>query len=402
MNLHQQRLAYIDWLRILAILGVLVYHSARPFIPDDPWHINNADKSNLLEEFNFLLSRFRMPLLFFLSGAVTWYMVKKRTTGQFLLLRFKRLFIPLLAGMLIVIPPQVYFERLHQGYTGSFAGFYGDLFQSGPYPEGNLSWHHLWFIAYLFLYDLLLAPFFTWCKTGSAAGFRKFLTSMAKGKRIYLVMLPSVLLYSFGILSYPQTNNLIQDPVYFFYWLLFLLVGFCFMLEPELLDSLERNRRFSLGMAFLLLLLINCLRWNDYNWFDGSHPTESWFTYLYIARHPIHTWCWVFALVGYGKKYLNKSHPSLDYLNPLIYPFYILHQTIIVILAYYVVQTPDTVFFKWIFLTLSTLFLTLMIFHLFIKRYPFTRFIFGMKSRIVKRDSIQSNPHAQHQPAILQ
>lgn len=64
MNQPSTRLAFIDWLRVLAILGVLLYHSARPFIPDDPWHINNLEKSNLLDEFNFFLSRFRMPLLF--------------------------------------------------------------------------------------------------------------------------------------------------------------------------------------------------------------------------------------------------------------------------------------------------------------------------------------------------
>jgi len=72
------RLAYLDWLRIFAILGVLLYHSARPFINDDPWYINNTVKSDALTEFNFWLSRFRMPLLFFISGAVAWLIVQKR------------------------------------------------------------------------------------------------------------------------------------------------------------------------------------------------------------------------------------------------------------------------------------------------------------------------------------
>ena len=380
MNQPTARLAYIDWLRVLAILGVLLYHSARPFIPDDPWHINNLDKSNLLDEFNFFLSRFRMPLLFFLSGAVTWYMVKKRTAGSFILLRLKRLFLPLVAGMLLIIPPQVYMERKHQGYTGSFLDFYSQLFSSGPYPEGNISWHHLWFIAYLFLYDVLFAPFFTWCKTSSADGFKRFLVRLSKGKRIYFLMVPSVLIYTAGILHYPETNALFDDPVYFIYWLLFVLAGFVCLVEPTLLDSLERNRRLSLSLAFLLLVLINSLRWNDFHWFDGSHDTNSWFTWLYLARQPVHTWLWVFALVGYGKKYLNRSHTFLPYINQLIYPFYILHQTIIVILAYYVVQTPDTVFFKWIFLTLTTLLLCLFIFHLFIRPFPAIGILFGMKS----------------------
>lgn len=385
MNQTSTRLAYIDWLRVLAILGVLLYHSARPFIPDDPWHINNLEKSNLLDEFNFFLSRFRMPLLFFLSGAVTWYMVKKRTAGSFILLRLKRLFLPLIAGMLLIIPPQVFMERKHQGYTGSFVDFYSQLFSSGPYPEGNISWHHLWFIAYLFLYDILFAPFFTWCKSSNADGFKRFLVRLSKGKCIYLLMVPSALIYTAGILHYPETNALIDDPVYFIYWLLFVLAGFVCLVEPTLLDSLERNRRLSLSLGFLLLILINALRWNDYEWFDGSHDTNSWFTWVFLARQPVLTWLWVFALVGYGKKYLNKSHSFLPYVNQLIYPFYILHQTIIVILAYYVVQTPDTVFFKWVFLTLTTLLLCLFIFHLFIRPFPAIGILFGMKSDTKKQ-----------------
>lgn len=380
MQLPKNRLAYIDWLRALAILGVLLYHSARPFIPEDPWHINNAAKSNLLDEFNFFLSRFRMPLLFFISGSVTWLMMKNRTTGAFVLLRLKRLFLPLIAGMLFIIPPQVYFERLHQGYTGSFLEFYSTLFQSGSYPQGNMSWHHLWFIAYLFLYDLLLAPFFAWCKTEKASGFKKRLGQLAQGRAIYWLMLPSVCIYSAFVLQYPATNALIDDPVYFIYWLLFLLAGYFCLLEPALMESLERNRRFSLTLAFLLLLFINALRWNGFDWFEDKHRAESWTTYLYLARQPVHTWLWVFALVGYGRKYLNKPLPALSYVNQFIYPFYILHQTILVILAYYVVQTPDTIFLKWVFLALSTFFICLLLFHLFIRPFYLTRLLFGMKT----------------------
>lgn len=395
MKPAKERLAYIDWLRALAILGVLVYHSARPFIPDDPWHINNVQKSNLLEEFNFFLSRFRMPLLFFISGAVTWIMMKNRNAAQFVTLRLRRLFIPLLAGMLIVIPPQVYFERLHQGYTGTFWEFYPTIFTSGAYPAGNLSWHHLWFIAYLFLYDLLLAPFFGWCRTPKSDRFKNRVASLARGCRIYLLMIPSVLAYAFFVRSYPSTNALINDPLYFVYWLLFLLAGFLCLWQPALMDSLERNRRLSLSLAFLLLLLINALRWNEFDWFDGTHNTDHWLTRIYLMRQPVHTWLWVFALVGYGKRYLNRPMPGTNYINQSIYPFYILHQTIIVILAYYVVSTDDSPAFKWFFLTLTTFFISMLMIHLFIRPFAITRFLFGMK---VPRS--RTTPEESH-PAIM-
>ena len=111
------RQSYLDWLRIIAILGVLFFHSAMPFAAESDWHIRNQETSPLLMEFNFFLSRFRMPLLFFISGAVAYFMLQKRTAGQFIGLRFRRVFIPLVFGMLVIVPLQVYMERLNQGFN---------------------------------------------------------------------------------------------------------------------------------------------------------------------------------------------------------------------------------------------------------------------------------------------
>jgi peptidoglycan/LPS O-acetylase OafA/YrhL len=109
------RQTYLDWLRIIAILGVLLFHSACPFSTYFSWHIRNAEGSPLLSECSFWLSGFRMHLLFFISGTVSWFMVSKRSAGGFIGLRFRRLFIPLLVGIFLVVPPQIYMERLTQG-----------------------------------------------------------------------------------------------------------------------------------------------------------------------------------------------------------------------------------------------------------------------------------------------
>jgi glucans biosynthesis protein C len=100
------RQPHLDWLRIFAIIGVLFFHSSMPFAAEEWWHIKNQQTSNVLLEFNFWLSRFRMPLLFFISGAVSFYMMQKRSAASFIGLRFRRLFIPLLFGMLVIVPPQ--------------------------------------------------------------------------------------------------------------------------------------------------------------------------------------------------------------------------------------------------------------------------------------------------------
>ena len=90
-------------------------------------------------------------------------------------------------------------------------------------------------------------------------------------------------------------------------------------------------------------------------------------------------WFWVMALTGYGKKYLNRKNAISDYATQAVYPFYILHQTVIVIVAFYVVQANDDVLAKYLFLAFTSLFLTVAIYHLLIRPYPVPRFIFGMK-----------------------
>lgn len=388
------RLAYLDWLRILAILGVLVFHGAMAYVAEWDWHIKNKETSNLLMEFNFWLSRFRMPLLFFVSGTVTYMMIQKRTVASFIGLRFRRLFLPLLFGMFVIVPPQIYMERLTQGFKGSYLDFYKTVFQFKPYPEGNFSWHHLWFIFYLFLYDLLCAPLFRWSVSEKGKLFWQKLAWLAKGSRIYLLMLPSVILYTALDLQYPQTNDLIHDWGRLPYWLFFLLAGFTCICNHQLMESLERNRRTSFAGAFLTIIAINYLRWNSIEpWDTIPNWQSSWSTYSYLSLYAFTAWFWVMAAVGYGKKYLNKKHPALDYINSAVYPFYILHQTVMIVIVYYVVQTTDTILMKYLFTVLLTFIICVSIFHLFIRPYAITRFLFGMKPK--KKVFIEHRPVAE-------
>lgn len=379
-----QRQTYLDWLRILSILGVLLFHSAMPYAAEMDWHIKNRETSNLLMESNRFLHLFRMPLLFFISGTVSYYMMQRRSTLSFIGLRFRRLFIPLLVGMFIIVPPQIYMERLAHGYKGSFFDWYPSVFNFVPYPKGgSFSWHHLWFIAYLLLYDLLFASMFAWLISPKSNGFKQKLAALAQGKWVYVLMLPGIAWFALLSDKLPETNDLIHDGCYFVYWLLFLLAGFVCILQPKLMDSLECNRRFALTIGFLSLMLWEYLRWNKVepgyvNWAFQSKLSG----YLFTALRPTIAWGWVLALVGYGKHYLNRKHNVLNYLNQAVYPFYILHQTVIVLITYYIVQTQnESILSKYIYTVSITFFVSVLIYHLFIRPYNPVRFLFGMKPK---------------------
>ncbi len=374
------RQAYLDWLRAASIVGVLFFHAAMPFVSEWGWHIKNKETSRLLLEFNFWLSRFRMPLLFFISGTVSYYMLQKKSGLKFIGLRFRRLLIPLIFAMLVIVPPQVYLERLSQGFNCNYIDFYKTIFTTGPYPKGNFSWHHLWFIAYLFVYDVLCAPLFVWLIKMKGQNILQYLGFFAKNKRIYLLTVPSIILYAALYFKYPETNNLVEDWGRIFYWLLFLLAGFIFIAYPALMESLRRNRRFSLGLAMLSFIIISYFRWNNLEPWDTDTAWELGYAKnFYIGLWGATAWFWMFAAIGYGKEYLNKRLSILDYINKAVYPFYIIHQTVIVIIAYYVVKTDDNVLLKYLFTCLLSLFLSIMLYHLFIRPFKLTRFLFGMK-----------------------
>jgi glucan biosynthesis protein C len=376
------RQAYLDWLRIASILAVFFLHSSMAYVSEWEWHLKNAQTSNLLMELNFWLGRFRMPLLFFISGTVTHFMLQRRSTGAFIGLRFRRLFIPLVFGMLVIVPPQVYMERLTQGFKGNFWDFYPSIFTTGAYPKGNLSWHHLWFIVYLFLYDILFAPLFKWIMSESGRQRLLFFTKLANKKWIYLLMLPAIIIFTSLNLTFPETHDLIHDWSRHLYWLSFLLTGFICINFPALMDSLERNRRTSLLLAFLSFVIINYIRWNNLEP-DQIIPDwrHDWHMYAYMALYPLTAWSWIFTAIGYGKRYLNKKHRIQDYINQAVYPFYILHQTVIVIVVFYVMRSGDTVLSKFLFTFIVSFALVMCIYHLLIKPYAVTRFLFGMKPK---------------------
>ncbi|MES2109635.1 MAG: acyltransferase family protein [Bacteroidota bacterium] len=386
-----QRQTYLDWLRIISIAGVLFFHSAMPYTAYDWWHIKNKETSHLVMEVVFFMHMVRMPLLFFISGTVSYYMMQRRSSLNFIGLRFRRLFIPLLVGMFIIVPPQIYMERLNNGFHGSVWDFYKTTFNFIPYPKGNFSWHHLWFIAYLFLYDLVLAPVFAWMVSPKSEDFKAKLAALAKDKWVYVLTLPSIVWFALLSNKHPETGDLVHDWCYFVYWLFFLLAGFICIIQPKLMDSLERNRRFALTIGFLGLLLVNYMRWNKLDPFYSGSPDDL-SVILSTALRPVIAWGWLLGLVGYGKKYLNRPHKSLNYLNQAVYPFYIVHQTVIVCISYYIVELNDDILTKYLFTVVTTFFITMGIYHLLIKPYAVTRFLFGMKPKNEVKSAKISEP----------
>ncbi len=158
--MHQRR-HELDWLRVIAFFVLIYFHAAIIFIPGSLPMLQNADTSPVLEVFVQISSQFRLGLLFMISGIGVAFAQRRRNANEFLLERSQRLLIPLGLGILLLVPPMVYAEKLSLGQVAvDFWEFYPTFFTTGVYPRGNLSWHHFWFLVYLYLFCLIGLPLY--------------------------------------------------------------------------------------------------------------------------------------------------------------------------------------------------------------------------------------------------
>lgn len=363
----------IDWLRIIAIILVLYFHTAMIFTAEWGWHIKNDELSYLWLEFNFWLSRFRMPLLFFISGYGTFLALRKRSPLRYLKERHNRLMIPLLFAMIVIVPPQVYFERIFNGATLSYAEFWPTIFELIPYPEGNISWHHMWFVLYLFVYSALLLPVFLYLRKNNVQ--RSINSLIAKHSWItYLILIiPAVAVYTLFTVNTNRTNALIGDWGWMSYWATFFLAGYFAGIAPNMWSRIEKDTRTLVGLALLSTIVLNYFRWNRLE-------LEGLIEFVYLILLPTSGWLWLLAILSLGKRYLNINHPILAYANQAIYPFYILHQTIIIIIGYYIVTLVDEgILAKYLFVSTASFILSVAGYEFLIRPFRVMRFLFGVK-----------------------
>ncbi len=375
----------LDWLRVLAIIAVLYFHTAMLFVSEWDWHIKNNEVSNLWLEFNYWLSKFRMPLLFFISGVGSFFALRKRSGWQYLKERNHRLIVPLIFAIFVIVPPQIYFERLFDGEAyASYLDFYPTVFKFEAYPKGNTSWHHMWFVLYLFIYSAIGLPFFLWLRTEKVNHTLQLLTEKMPSGLIYLIALPTVVLFVLWTSRFEGTNDLIHDYGWLPYWFSFFMAGYIVAASPKLWEFIEVHRKWSLQLAVASIVFINYFRWNQLEPWEvyGAQWKSHSVSYLLLAVMGVNGWLWLLAILGYGKRYLNRPSKLLNYANEGIYPFYILHQTVIVALGYYAVQTQETILAKYLFVSTLSLLATVVLYDFLVKPFALTRYLFGMKGSL--------------------
>ena len=379
----------LDWIRVFAF-GILIFYHTGMFFVEWEWHIKNNRTSEFLEVLMLLVNRWRLPLLFLVSGAGVFFAFRKRSLGKFAWERISRLFIPLLFGMMVIVPPQIYFERLATGANFSYLQFYPSVFEFEPYPEGSFSWHHLWFVAYLLLFSLICIPLFAYFRSANGVIALKKLTSyLSASAKIYLILIPGLVINLSLAPLFPTTHNLIEDWANFTGSLYLFLLGYLFAFNQDMMESCRKQRKTSLLIALATYFFYIYL-WKSEVLLPVLEQAER--QYIYIVLDTLLGGMAILAVLGYARQHLRFTTPFLQYANNAVYPFYILHQTVIIILAYYLAGYKWMIGPKFFLISLTTFIICLILYEL-VKRTALTRLLFGIKKLDKDRkESIETLP----------
>jgi glucan biosynthesis protein C len=364
---------YLDWLRAGAMFLLVFFHTGRLF-NFDPWHIKNATENFAIHVFTRVLDVWQMPLFFAVAGAAVWFSLGRRNAREFSRERFFRILVPLIFGILIIVPPQVYVERIFDGdFTGSFLAWYPNTFQ-GYYSDnaatGNLSFHHLWFLAYLFVFSLLLLPLFKYLrrddKKAILAGIGKFVS------RPGTILLPAILLMIYEVFLLPiygsGNHNLYNDWRNFLFYLTVFFSGFLLVSEEQITRTVWRQRYFALTGAVIVTVIIYLAETEFF-------AIAEW---VILALYGFDSWLWLLAIAGIGIQLLNFDSGLRRYANDAVLPVYILHQTLIIVLGFYVITWDIPVAAKY-FIIVGGVFLSALAIYEAVHRTRITRLLFGIK-----------------------
>lgn len=336
----------IDALRVLAFGLLILYHLGMLYVgPADDWkfHLKSSYIADWLEQPMLASSFWRMDLLFLISGMAVHFLRGRLSLPALAWRRTVRLLVPLLFGMAVVVPIQPYVQGVDNGLVApGFGHFLLRYWTGGPWPAGafdgwqfGVTWNHLWYLPYVWVYTLGLLALLP-------------LLESSRGQRVIgtihrlhgwpLLLLPAVPLVAFNFwlaARFPQNHALMGDWYAHAGYATMFLYGYAIGTHPGLWSELARLRYRALAMAaccFAAHLLLD--RMDIGTWSASAIAIER---LGMRALHLFYAWSAIAAVLGWGHRYLNRPFRWLPYAREAVFPWYILHQSVLLAMAYWLI-----------------------------------------------------------------
>ena len=381
MTMRPERLFFLDWVRILAFGLLVLYHVGMYYVSWD-FHIKSPHASAAIEPLMRLSNPWRMDLLFLVSGAATSFMLLRDGASMLLLrLRARRLLIPLLFGVLVVVPPQSWLEVMQKyHYAGSyldFMGLYLTHYKGFCDAAGKClmlpTWNHLWFLPYLFLYTFLL-----WLGLRQWPGLLERLGGWLGGAFHGAGLLAWPVLYLALTLlllrkSFPQNYSVWGDWFSHSQYLAMFVMGAALARAPAIWRQMVQKRWTALVLALLAWLTLVGTPWlsRETHWALGS--IGPW-------AYSVQQWCAIVAALGFAQRHLSRDGAARRYLTEAVFPVYIVHQTLILLLAQNLGPLALNAALEGSLLVVLTLLLSFTVFEL-VRRVTWVRPLFGLAKK---------------------
>jgi glucan biosynthesis protein C len=392
----------LDLLRALVVVGLVLFHTGVIFGAGE-FPVKAASESTAATVFLAFGATWGMPLLFVISGMGIRYSLRSRDAGAFARERLRRLGVPLLVGLLTLVPLQGYLSLRRAGDTSSYASFYLRFWNVRPsldFPfvvtaapgTGQFQSGHLWFLVCLLAFSLLLLPGFVLLR--GPAGTRlvgRLAGLLARPGAVVALALP------LAAVELPLGSEVGQAAWNRYSYALLLVYGYLAAADTRIGEAFERQWRPALIVGVALFAAAGPLyaaASAQGDPFTGTDPLSLAFRLL----KSVDGWLWVVAILGLARSRSARRsrqaarRPSADrtdgatvvgrlgaYANDAVLPFYVLHETVIVVIAYFVLGWRIGAAAQFLLISLTSLAATLLLYDLGVRRTPVTRFLFGLK-----------------------
>jgi glucan biosynthesis protein C len=374
------RLHYLDWLRVLATLGVFLFHAINVFGPAK-FEINNAESSDVITMIQGFFFPWGMPLFFLVAGAGSWFALRRRSAGQFTRERTLRLLVPFFTGTILLGPIQLYLSWSHRSATGVWDGSFVEFVAerlSYPFPKilGAIG-YHMWFLGFLFFFSLLALPLFIWLKGDAGRRAVSRLAGLCERRGAILLFILPVAAVRLGLQPFfPRAQHWAD----FFSHGTFFVLGYLLFADERFTRAIRRDWRILLGVGIAAILAAMAIVVSMES-FDIEIAPATSLEFLLWGLIAACGWCWTAFMLFVGMRYLDRDSKALRYGLSANLPFFVVHQPAILAIAYFVVQWEVSIALKLLVVILGAFAVSIGLTEFVIKRVGILRILLGMKVR---------------------
>lgn len=378
------RLHWIDWLRVAAIAGVFVFHSLRPFDATD-WHVKNAETNDLIGASQIFFSTFGLAVLFLLAGAGVQFALRKRHWRTFLRERTARLLVPFVVGTLLLSPIQGLIEETHKGTAASgppdivgwWSGAIEWMVNRGVSPTVFGIGYHLWFLGFLFAFSVVGLPI---CAALRGRRGTDAIAALAgrvaawPGSTLGFAAPIAVLMLAFAPLGTDE-----HDWSEFGWFFAYFVIGFVLLADERFLVAVRRDLPVAAAVGLLSTAALIGLDIGE--WLTNSESRGVDLRSLaMVLVFVLEGWAWTLVVLNIGLRMARLQRPVSPRVGDAVLPVYVIHQPVILAVAFFVVQWPLGILPKWIVVFGVSAVLTLALVELAL-RTPVTRLLLGARAR---------------------